>query len=389
MAVSLIFADGFGHYDTDTGLKWSTSGGIFETTPAHVRTGPQSLLIQSGNSPSITNFNFPVDTGVLTIGQFGKFVVGFAWQTTVLGGETIVELWAYRDSDGTAPLSPHRRLFQLLQNADGSITITTGNGLSPTVIGTTAAGVLTIGPFWYIELSVDMIGATLALTITDAANTATVVLAASGFSTFTAYIDALVWGGPSGLNSAWVSDFYFGQWDGSAPAVLGAPKIYGVVPPISPDGFGRVNNLADPAPFNVTSPPFFPQVDTIPQDTATFIAREDVDGFFAFTLGQGFVYDVSAIPGGSTIVALQAVHMWSKGHDIDGNAPASCVFMAFSGDAGSFSFNGVKASPLPNSPFLFSTFAFDQNPLTAADWALSDFSGPSAQQIGPGVLSLG
>jgi hypothetical protein len=158
--------------------------------------------------------------------------------------------------------------------------------------------------------------------------------------------------------------------------------------PISPDGFGRLNNAPDPTPFNFTAAPYFSQVNEIPQNTATYIAREDVDHFFAFTLGQGFVYDVSAVPD-SPVFAVQAVHMWSKGHDIDGNAPESCCYCAFSNDETSFSFVGLKAEALVDSPFLFETFPFTQNPLTAGDWAVSDFTGVAAMQVGPGVLSSG
>jgi len=49
MGVTLVFADSFAHYN-NTALKWSTGGGVFESNLAHVRTGPHSLRIQSGNS---------------------------------------------------------------------------------------------------------------------------------------------------------------------------------------------------------------------------------------------------------------------------------------------------------------------------------------------------
>jgi len=383
MALSLKFCDSFAHYN-NTALKWSSGGGVFETNLAHVRTGPQSLRIQAGNAPSILNFNFPADTGAFAIQPFASFTVGFAWQTQSLAGETIYELWC------TANLSPApaQRQFFLVQNADGSISVLTGPG-GGTLIGTTAAGVLTIGPFWYIELVVDMNGATLELIVTDAAGVATSVLSASGFTTSQTIIDSLLWGGPSGANSAWVADFYFAFWDTLAPSTLGAPKIYGLIAPIAPDGFGRLNNAPDATPFNVTAAPFFSQVNAIPQNTGTFIAREDAFGFFVFTIGQGFVYDVSPIPLGSTIAAVQAVHLWSMGHDTDGNVPAPSPFMGFTGGGiPDFGFEGSKAG-LVDSPFLFFPFPYDQNPLTAAPFLLSEFSGPTAMQVGPGVQSSG
>jgi hypothetical protein len=383
MGLQLKFADSFAHYN-DTSLKWSSGGGAFETNLAHVRTGPQSLRIQAGNAPSILNFNFPADALAFAIQPFASFTLGFAWQTQSLAGEIMVELW---DIANLAP-SPAERQFFLVQNANGSISVRTGSGLG-TVIGTTAAGVLTIGPWWYIELTVDMNGATLVLTVTDAANLAVVALNVSGFATSQGIIDSLLWGGPSGANSAWIADFYFAFWDTLAPSTLGAPKIYGLPVPITPDGFGRLNNAPDASPFNVSAPPYFSQVNTIPQNTGVFIAREDVAGFFPFTIGQGFVYDVSQIPGGSVVAAVQACHLWSMGHDTDGNVPAPSPFMGYTGGGiGDFAFGSLKAG-LVDSPFLYVPFPFDQNPVSAAPWVLAEFSGPTAFQVGPGVQSQG
>ncbi len=81
--------------------------------------------------------------------------------------------------------------------------------------------------------------------------------------------------------------------------------------------------------------------------------------------------------------------MWSKGHDITGNAPGSVCFTATSGNPSSFNFTAAKGEALVDSPFLFETFPMMQNPQTVADWTLADFSGMAATQIGPGVLSFG
>ncbi len=388
MAVSLTFADSFDHYDSDTDLKWSTGGGTLETDPDHVRTGAQSLRIQAGDSPSLTNFPYPVNVNATVISQPPRFTVGFAWQTSSLAGETIIRLMCNRDTDGQTPLVPPQRQFILVQNADGSISVYTGNGLTPTLIGSTVAGILTVGPFWYLEFSADMIGGTLSLTVTDDLNTATEVLTASGFVTTQPHIDGLEWGGPSGLNSAWIDDFYFADWDTVAPAVMGAPKIYGAVVP-SADGVGVRNAVADPTPYNVTSAPYFSQVNEEPQNTGSFIAREDVDGFFPFSLGQGFQFDVSQVPGGATIAAIQAVVMWSFGHDIDGNAPNPDIWAGPTGGTVSDFGHFRQKDGLVDSPFLFLTFAFDTNPQTGDPWTVAEFSGGTAYQIGPGVGSEG
>src|SRR5216683_2540990 len=111
MAVSLTFADSFAHYD-NTALKWSTGGGVFETNPAHVRTGLQSLRVTLGNAPKITNFDYPVNSSAATIFQPTRYVVGMGWQTSNLNGDTIFELWALRDIDGSTPLgTPLRQFF--------------------------------------------------------------------------------------------------------------------------------------------------------------------------------------------------------------------------------------------------------------------------------------
>jgi len=387
MAVSLIFADSFDNYDTDTGLRWSTGGGDFETDPDHVRTGAQSLRIQDGDSPTITNFPYPVNVDALVISQPPRFCVGFAWQTSTLGGETILRLMCNRDVDGQTPLVPAQRQFILRQNANGSISVLTGNGVSPTLIGTTAAGVLTVGPFWYIEFTADMVAGNLSLTVTDESNTATEVLTASGFVTTQPHIDGLEWGGPSGLDAAWIDDFYFSSWDTLAPGFVGAPKIYLATP--SADGLGEVNSVTDPAAFNVTSAPYFSQVDDVPQNTGSFIAREDDVGFFPFSLGKGFKFDASAVPPGSTVAAVQAVVMWSMDHDIDGNAPNPDIFAGPTGGTLSDFGHFRQKDGLVDSPFLFLTFAFDVNPQTGDPWTAEEFAGSAAYQMGPGVGSEG
>lgn len=381
MAVSLIFADSFAHYN-NTALKWSSGGGVFETDLAHVRTGPQSLRIQAGDSPSILNFLFPVDSGAVTIAGYARFTLGFAWQTQSLAGETIVELW---DTAGVAP-APAERQFYLIQNANGSISVRTGNGAG-TLIGTTAAGILTIGPWWYIELTVDLVAATLELTITDAGGVAVSVLSASAFTTTQIFVDSLFWGGPSGANSAWIADFYFGAWDTFAPGVLGAPKIYGLSVP-NADGQGALGPGAPP-PFNVSAAPWWSQVNTLPQQTAVFISRDlEVGDFWTNPIAQAFQHDVSSVPVGATVAALQVTMLISMDHDGSAGVPQAGTYQGNTGDAGSFNQQGTK-SGLVDSPFLFYPFPFDQDPINVAPWTVAEFSGPTAFQIGPTFFAPG
>ena len=373
--LSLVFADSFAHYN-DTALKWSSGGGVFETDPIHVRTGPQSLRIQAGDSPSILNLRFPVNTGAFAIQPFASFTLGFALQIQSLTGETIVELWC------TANLSPSpaERQFFLVQNSDGSISVLTGSGTG-TLIGTTAPGVLTIGPWWYIELTVDMNATTLVLTVTDAANVVSTVFSASGFATSQTIIDSLFWGGPSGANSTWIADFYFAFWDGLAPSVIGAPKIYGLVVP-NADGFGKLDPGRTPPPFNVTAAPWWSQVNIIPQQTVVFIQRNNEAGdVFANPIGQAFQYDVSTLPAGATIGPLQVTMFISMAHDVSGSVPQVSTLQGNTGDVGSFNSYGNLAGL--DSTFLFYPFPFDQDPVNLVPWTIAEFTGLSAFQIGP------
>lgn len=390
MGVTLVFADSFAHYN-DTALKWSTGGGVFDTTPARVRTGPQSLRIQAGNSPSINNFEFPVDTAGGAFGfvtTLNQFAVGFAWQTQSLAGETVCELWTkLAGGQLSVPLVPAQRQFLLVQNANGSISIFTGNDPTPTLIGTTAAGVLTVGPFWYIELSVDMVGNALLLTVTNASGVASVVLTASGYTTSQPNIDALLWGGPSGGNSAWVADFYVGAWDGIGPAVptvIGAPKIYGLSVPKA-DGQERLATQPGVTlpPFDVTAAPFWPQVSAIPQNTASFMERDPYLGNYPAPFGQGFEFDVSSVPIASTVAALQINMLISEAEaGVGQGVPIASVLRAFTGDPLPPFDSGVK-NGIVNGPFLFYPFPFNLNPSSGAPWTVAEFSGPTAMQLGP------
>lgn len=195
MALTLLFADSFAHYN-DTSLKWSTGGGVFDSTPARVRTGPQSLRIQDGDSPTLTPFFLA-----------GFFTVGVAWQTSVLAGEII---YALVDS-----ATGERQLF-LVQLASGAIEVRTGAGAG-VLIGVTAPGVLTSGVFWYIELTARInpgflvLPTQVILTVTSAAGVPAIVLNVSGFVTSQTTVDLLVWHGPVGADHAWIADFYLAE----------------------------------------------------------------------------------------------------------------------------------------------------------------------------------
>jgi hypothetical protein len=225
MGLQLLFADSFAHYDTSAiGLKWDTAGGSIDTSPAHVRTGPQSLKIQAGNSPGLSNR--------LQNAGFAYCTLGWAWQTQSLAGETIVKLI----DSGSGDL----QIF-LVQNADGSLSL--WSGTPNTLLATSAAGTITVGPFWYIEMAVILRALyqtpQVIVTVTSSpGGVANQVINFTGVPISQGHWDTLEWVGPSGANFAWIADFYaLGRWDGSGDplSVLGAPKIYGLNVP-SGDG---------------------------------------------------------------------------------------------------------------------------------------------------------
>src|ERR1035437_4874677 len=270
MGLNLGFADSFAHYDSaGIPLKWDSAGGSIETGSTHFRMGgPQSLRIQKGDSPSKLLF------------ANGYTVTGFAWQTEALSGEAIFEQWAIALVDPAPPdgqlflihnadgsihreiLPPERQLF-LIQNADGSISLWSGNDPTPTLIATSAPGVLTVDTWWYIELSSELgLERTpqCAVTITDVAGNPIQVISTSGFTTTQPNFDTILWGGPTTPNYAWIDSFYFlAGWDGlgDPTAVFGAPKIYGQCIPIS-DGvpYAGAFSPPQPIPFPDAGPPW-------------------------------------------------------------------------------------------------------------------------------------
>lgn len=389
MGLGLTFADSFAHYNNaGIPLKWDSAGGALEADPAHLRLGgPQSLRIQQSDSPS------------KLLGGSGYTVIGVAWQADVLSGEVIFEQWAITS---LSPAPPERQLF-LVQNANGSISLWAGNDPSPTLIATSAAGVLTAGPWWYIELSSELgiFGVPqCAVTITSAAGVAVEVINTTGFATTQILWDTLLWGGPTAPHHAWLDSFYFlSSWDGlgDPTAVLGAPKIYGQCVPIA-DGVGYQGVYLPPQPgpfIDGPAAPWFPQVNGIPQDTSTFILENEVfvDGLEqSFPIvGRAFQVDVSSIPLGSQIAALQVTIFYSfmSGETTPFNGAPACM-LGYTGQTQYDFSTGGGGAPFVDTPNLvlpyrFYEFGFVLNPQTVLAWQLPEFTGTTALQFGPWV----
>ncbi len=287
----------------------------------------------------------------------------------------------------------------LVQNANGSISLWSGQG--PTLIATSAPGVLAVGPFWYIEFgSVINPGtatpAALVTVTSSPGGVATQVINASGFSTGQIQWDTLTFGGPSGPSHAWVADFYLlDLWDstGDPFQVAGAPKIYGLNKPIA-DGVQLILPINPPPPsaaFPGTAPPLWSQIDTIPEQTATFIyiSNENPPGTLQAMpiVGQGFQFDVSSVPSGSTIFAVQltALAEFVQGDRSIVIAPEPAGLNGFSNQTAN-DFQQFSATHY-NVTAIFGAFQFFEVSFQADNngnpFTLAHFSGPTPIQIGP------
>ena len=383
MGLQLDFADSFAHYNTaGIGLKWTTAGGAIETNPSRVRTGLQSLRIQAGDSP----------TKVLN--GDGYNLVGFGWQTEVLSGETIVNLI----SSGASPTSQ----LYLVQNSDGSISLWSGQG--PTLLATSAPGVLTVNAWYAIEINVQQIPAFVGpvqciVTVTPAVGTVTQIINVTGFVTSDTSWDTLEWGGPAAPYHAWVADFYFmADWDslGDPLALLGAPQIYGRCVPLA-DGLDHVsfNTIGKTIAFPGTAAPWWSQVNEIPQNSAAPIFETDESVTNPGTIGgwivcgQCFQIDVSTVPVGSAIAALQVTILYGATAGTNRNNSVPSQFVHYTGTPSNYFVSGGgnawNIAPNTTLPFKFYEFGLVANPITNLPWVLAEFSGASALQVGPFV----
>jgi hypothetical protein len=295
----------------------------------------------------------------------GYAVVGFGWQTDTLAGETICSLIDSGSGD--------TQLY-IVQNADGSLSL--WSGLGPTLLGTSPAGTITAGVFWYIELNTQLllgyVGPVQAiLTVTTNAapgqGIATQVLNVTNFATSQQSWDTLTWGGPVAPHHAWVADFYcMAVWDGfdDPLSVLGAPKIFGQCVPQA-DGLDYVvsNTIGKTEAFPGTGAPWWSQVNGIPQSTAAPIFETDESVSSPGTIGgwidcgQGFQFDVSSVPVGSVVAAVQATILYAATAGDNRNQSALAVLLHYTGfppsDFGGTQMEVINLAPNTSIPFAY------------------------------------
>jgi hypothetical protein len=107
--------------------------------------------------------------------------------------------------------------------------------------------------------------------------------------------------------------------------------------------------------------------------------------------GRGFPVDVSGVPAGSPIAALQLSILYSfMGGETVAFQGAPGRMIGYTGQSGTdfsrASGNSVYAY-IPNIviPFRFYEFGFILNPKTNLPWDLTEFTGSTALQFGPWV----
>jgi len=130
--MSLVFIDSFAHYNTLL-QKWNSGDeGLvsFNTDPAFIRTGPQSLRVFSeafGTAPTI-NFT-----------KRAEMVAGVAVYVASLSvGSSAFQFYELGDGDG----------YQILIQTNGAIALQVNSGGSQ---GQSAPGTIAAGQFYYIE----------------------------------------------------------------------------------------------------------------------------------------------------------------------------------------------------------------------------------------------
>jgi hypothetical protein len=130
--MSLTFVDSFDHYDT-VDQKWDNGGADFNTDPAFVRTGTQSLAPGGGGFDTLPRKDFPhVDT----------MTCGFAFILSSFAGNNNVAFFFNQSGGGFVS-------GDLFVNPDGSLTVKLSNG--GVTLGTTVGGLIVPNAFSYIE----------------------------------------------------------------------------------------------------------------------------------------------------------------------------------------------------------------------------------------------
>jgi hypothetical protein len=384
-----VFCDSFAHYDTALiPLKYSTAGGSIQSDLAHVRTiqtAPalsQSLEIQAGDAPSIINFTLPADItqAYSFANQYYTFSVGMAWQAGALNGH-LFDLWR----NLTVAPTPPELLLYIVLNADGSLSLFTDGG---TLLGSSAAGVITAGTFYYITLSADIGGfseSTFAtVNVTDSSNVSTDVISVSAFVLADQFIDSIVFGGPASPDHAWVNDFYVQDLsDGSAVPL--APNIYACLP----DAVGTALSLWDFLTVGPWQPNLndFSLINSVPPDESTGIQWNlgYLAGQQTAEAAETYNFGCAGLPDGRSIDFLQVLLLYE--YQLQLLPPISTILypaIFFQENSDGTAWSGAYGGPNipPGTPFVYIPFPNTVDPVVGNPWTIADWKA-GVWQAGP------
>ena len=384
-----VFCDSFAHYNTaGIPLKYSTAGGSIQSALSHVRTiqtAPalsQSLEIQAGDAPTIINFTVPVDTAQAYsyASQFYNFAIGIAYQAGALNG-TIYRLWRNLN---ISP-SPAELLLYLVLKADGSLSLFTDGG---TLLGSSAAGVITSGAFYYITLSADIGGFSeltfATVNVTNSAMVSTDVISVTGFVLADQFIDEIDFGGPVAPDHAWINDFYVQDLsDGSTPPL--APNIYACLPAAVGTALSQWDFLSvGPWQPNVDD---FSLVNAVPPDQSMGIQWNlgYLSGYSSAETEETYNFGCAGLPDGRGIESIQVLLLYE--YQLQLSPPIGGVLyprILFQKDSDGNTWAGASSGPNvpPGTPFLFLPFPNTVDPVAGNPWTISDWKS-GVWQAGP------
>ena len=373
---SLLFSDSFGHYD-DTSLKWTIAGGSIST--ANPRTGTRCLDIgASAGHPGAATY--------------GNITVGAAFRVPTEGTlqRTLLDALNTDYAETT---------FSLRQEVDGAVSLL----VLGAVVATSVPGVMVAEKYTYLEVAVHFFQEEIHVFATGEDNITAEILN-QPIVVPNPYVQVVMFGGTAGGGTDWegkIADVYLAAWDGADPKTLSAPRIYCCMP--IEDGhvlIGAFSPVQTDAFADAGAPgPYVPLVSAVPEDTSTFIEElevvvDDVEQGMNIC-GRAFKVDVSGVPPGSTIAALQCniLYQFSAGETTALNFADAGVLLPRTNESDPINWwrafgqnQPVNVLDFPNET---SIYKFAYSPNVADDnglpFDLADFTGPSAWQFGPWV----
>lgn len=328
--MTLLFVDGF--EGQDTAIKWSTTGvgQDFDYTGVAPRFGTGNCL----NNPTGVGSTMQMNLGITAS---AKVIFGCALRFALVSAQTVLAFWA----DGGSV--EHVRIAL---TAGGAFTI----GRATTVLATSAAGVVTTGTWFYLEVSAvvsDTVGAV------DVRVNGVSVVSVSGVDTKNAgtstNIDLVAFTGRNSGNCQ-IDDVYVCNALGTVNNdFLGDIRVQ----TLKPNGAGNVTQLTP-----VGSGTNWQNVDESPVSTA--------DYNYSSTAGQQDLYALEEVLGGTTAVLGVQVNSLARKTDTSSRSIKNLVRVGGTTTASA-------AIPLTSQTDTYST-VHNVNPTTSAAWAVGDIT---------------